>query len=117
NRVLGIHAASARPGQSLASLVGSRLPLPHVATLTGLDLVGARPCLYGEGRVEHIMYTHNGREVSVFVLPHPAPDGELTVLGYEAIIGSIGARTFVLIAREPRAEARQMASVVRASLQ
>ena len=29
----------------------------------------SRPCLYGEGRVAHIMYRHNGRPVSLFMLP------------------------------------------------
>ncbi len=38
----------------------------------GLELVGARPCLYGEGRVAHIMYRHHGVPVSLFMLPHSA---------------------------------------------
>ena len=35
----------------------------------GSSSSGARPCLYGEGRVAHIMYRHDGRPVSLFMLP------------------------------------------------
>lgn len=83
----------------------------------GLQLVGSRPCLYGEGRVAHIMFRHEGRPVSIFMLPKAAREEELIeVMGHQAAVWSVGGRTFVLIAREPRAEVEQMASMVRASL-
>jgi len=79
--------------------------------------VGARPCLYGEGRVAHIMYTHEGRPVSLFMLPNTARSRELVkVLGHEAAIWCVGNRTFVVVAREPRPEVERIASFVRASL-
>ena len=63
------------------------------------------------------MYRHNGRPVSVFMLPKTArPEEIVEVMGYEAAIWSAGGRTFVLIAREPPAEVARMVSFVQAGL-
>ena len=63
------------------------------------------------------MYRHDGRPVSLFMLPPRARPEELVeVLGHEAAIWSVGDRTFVLVAREPRAEVERMASFVTAAL-
>ena len=43
-------------------------------------------------------------------------DQVVDVMGHEAVIWSGGGRTFVLIAREPRAEVERMASTVQAAL-
>jgi hypothetical protein len=49
----------------------------------------------------HVMYRHNGRPVSLFMLPSSARTEELVdVLGHKAAIWSLDGRTFVLIARE-----------------
>jgi hypothetical protein len=83
----------------------------------GLHLVGSRPCLYGEGRIAHIMYRHEGRPVSLFMLPNSSRSRELVeVLGHQAAIWCVGNRTFVLVAREPRREVERLASFVQASL-
>ena len=61
-RVLGTHQ-DAGGGRELDG-VGLRLArctCRSIRTRAGLELVGARPCLYGEGKVAHIMYRHNGR--------------------------------------------------------
>jgi len=64
------------------------------------------------------MYRHNGRPVSVFMLPKTTrPEEIVEVMGHEAAIWSAGDRTFVLIAREPPAEVARMVSFVQASLQ
>jgi len=117
NRVLGTHDAVAVVESSIASSFGLRLSLPERPDREGLELVGERPCLYGEGRVAHIMYRHNGHPVSVFMLPKTMrPDEIVEVMGHEAAIWSAGGRTFVLIAREPRGEVERMAIFVQASL-
>ena len=117
NRVLGTHDAAAVVESSIASSFGLRLGLPERPDRGGLELVGERPCLYGEGRVAHIMYRHNGHPVSVFMLPKTTrPDEIVEVMGHEAVIWSAGGRTFVLIAREPRGEVERMATFVQASL-
>jgi hypothetical protein len=73
--------------------------------------------MYGEGKVAHIMYRHQGRPVSLFMLPKSARTQELVeVLGHEAAIWCAGNRTFVLIAREPRQDVERLASFVQASL-
>ena len=62
NSVLGTHQARA-DGRELD---GRRLRLARcicrrIRRGAGLELVGSRPCLYGEGKIAHIMYRHNGQ--------------------------------------------------------
>ena len=111
------HAPSIVEGAMLAGF-GWEMHLPDNPERADLELVGARPCLYGEGKVAHIMYTHRGRPVSLFMLPNASRSHELVkALGHEAAIWCVGRRTFVLIAREPRQDVERMASFVQAGLQ
>jgi anti-sigma factor RsiW len=111
------HAPDLVEGAMLSGF-GWQMHLPDHPERAELQLVGARPCLYGEGKVAHIMYTHRGRPVSVFMLPNASRSRELVkVLGHEAAIWCVGRRTFVLIAREPRQDVERMASFVQAGLQ
>jgi anti-sigma factor RsiW len=86
----------------------------------GLELVGARRCLYGKGRAAHLMYRHHGRPLSVFMLPQLArpgkPEERIDVMGHEAAVWSEGGRTFVLVAREPEADMARAVSIVQAAL-
>jgi len=117
NGVLGTHDEPAAVESSMVSHFDWRMRLPDQPDRAGLRLVGARPCLYGAGRVAHIMYRHNGRPVSVFMLPKTTrPEEIVEVMGHEAAIWSAGDRTFVLIAREPPAEVARMVSFVQAGL-
>jgi hypothetical protein len=103
---------------SLASGFNWNMHLPDDAEREGLELVGSRPCLYGEGKVAHIMFRHNGRPVSLFMLPRSQrPDQLVKVLGHEAAIWSVGDRTFVLVAREGRSEVERMAAFIHAAIQ
>jgi anti-sigma factor RsiW len=111
------HAPDVVEGAMLAGF-GWQMHLPDNPERIGLELVGARPCLYGEGKVAHIMYRHEGRLVSLFMLPNTSRSRELVkVLGHEAAIWCVGRRTFVLLAREPREEMERMAAFVQAGLQ
>jgi anti-sigma factor RsiW len=117
NNVLGTRHSHDAVERSLAARFDWPVHLPDQPDAVGLELVGARPCLYGEGRIAHIMYRHHGQPVSVFMLPKKRrPEELLEVLGHEAAIWSSGDRTFVLIAREPRAEVERMARFVQAAL-
>jgi anti-sigma factor RsiW len=117
NRALGTQQAPAAVESSMASGFGWQMHLPDDPASAGLELVGSRPCLYGEGKIAHIMYRHDGRPVSLFMLPKVARTEELVeVLGHEAAIWCVGNRTFVLLAREPRRDVERMASFVQASL-
>ncbi len=117
NSALGTHDVPAAVESSMMSGFDWRMHLPSDPSRAGLELVGSRPCLYGEGRVAHIMYRHQGRPVSLFMLPKSARPQELVeVLGHEAAIWCAGDRTFVLIAREPRQDVERLASFIQASL-
>ena len=99
--------------RALAGAVGTDAQLPARAARAGLELVGLRPCVYGEGRVTHIMYRHNGVPVSLFMLPRERRGDELMeVMGHNAAIWTQGSDTFVLVGREPRAEIERLAALV-----
>jgi anti-sigma factor RsiW len=116
NSLLGTHQTADVVESSMASGFDWRMQLP-AGDRDGLDLVGSRPCLYGEGKVAHIMFRHNGTPVSLFMLPKTSRSDELVrVLGHEAAIWSVGDRTFVLVARETSAEVAQLASFIQASV-
>jgi anti-sigma factor RsiW len=117
NSAFGTHQLAGAVEQSMAASFDWRMHLPENPSLAGLELVGARPCLYGEGRVAHIMYRHDGRPVSLFMLPDTERAQALVeVLGHEAAIWCANNRTFVLVAREPRRDVERMATFVKAAL-
>jgi hypothetical protein len=117
NRVLGTHQGATAVESTMASSFGWRMHLPENAAREGLELVGARPCLYGEGKIAHIMYRHQGRPVSLFMLPDTARAHDLVeVLGHEAAVWCVGNRTFVLLAREPKHEVERLASFVQGAM-
>lgn len=117
NRALATQQAPASVERAMASGFDWRVHVPNDPARAGLELVGSRPCLYGQGKIAHIMYRHEGRPVSLFMLPNSARAEELVdVLGHEAAIWCAGNRTFVLVASEPRGDVERMVSFVRASL-
>jgi anti-sigma factor RsiW len=118
NSLLGTHDAPAAVESSMWSAFGWQLRLPKEFDTSGYELVGARRCLYGEGKVAHLMYRDEGRPVSIFMLPSSVREEELVeVLGHEAAIWSSGDRTFVLVTRGSRDEVQKMATFVKAALQ
>ena len=117
NGALGTHEGAAAVESSMMSGFDWRMRLPAEPSRAGLELVGSRPCLYGEGKIAHIMYRHEGHPVSLFMLPRSARAAQLVeVFGHEAAIWCAGDRTFVLIARESRPDVQRLASFVQASL-
>jgi anti-sigma factor RsiW len=117
NSALGTHHTPSTVEASMLSGFGWSMHLPEEPSRAGLELVGSRPCLYGEGKIAHIMYRHLGQPVSLFMLPRTARTEELVeVLGHEAAIWCAGNRTFVLVSDEPRREVERMATFVQASL-
>jgi len=117
NALLGTHQDVTAVESALASSFGWNVHLPDRPETAGLELIGSRPCLYGEGRIAHVMYRHEGRPVSLFMLPddHRA-DTVIDVMGHEAVIWSDHDRTFVLVAGDPPDEVGRLASFVRASM-
>jgi len=100
----------------MAAGFGWNMHLPANPGSVGLELVGARPCLYGEGKIAHIMYRQAGQPVSLFMLPKDSRAPQLvSVLGHQAKVWCVGDRTFVMIARE-RQQVERLAEWMQASV-
>jgi anti-sigma factor RsiW len=114
NNLLKTHDSPEEVEAAMASGFGWHMRLPPTARQDDVRLVGSRPCLYGEGRVAHIMYMHNGHPVSLFMLPRESREDQLVeVFGHQCRIWSEGDRTFVLVAREPPGDMDEMMAIVR----
>jgi anti-sigma factor RsiW len=117
NSALGTHQSASIVEQSMGAAFDWPVHLPDEPVRAGLELVGARLCMYGQGKIAHIMYRHQGQPVSVFMLPKTMRAQEfIEVLGKEAAIWCANNRTFVVVAGEPRRNVEQIASFMQASL-
>jgi len=117
NAALGTHQSPEAVERAMASGFGWQMHLPGNPSEAGLELVGSRPCLYGQGKVAHIMYRREGRPVSLFMLPGTTRSQErVEVLGYEAAIWCAGRRTFVLMSRAPKGEVARIASFMQSAM-
>jgi len=117
NGILHTHDEASAVESSMLNGFGWKMRLPEGAPKAGLELVGSRPCMYGEGKIAHIMYRRSGEPVSLFMLPETGRAQEVVqVLGHRAAIWCDGKRTFVLVARRPQEEVEQIASLLQASL-
>ena len=122
NALVGTNSDIAAIERTMASTFDWNMHVPESEN-AGLELVGARPCFYAKGKAAHLMYRHNGRPLSVFMLPQlerpgTASNGVETVdvMGHEAVVWSQDGRTFVLISREPEQEVSRVLSVMQAEL-
>ena len=89
---------AARLEQMLSDRYGWAMTVPPSSAADGVQLVGARRCLYADGRVPHIMYRANGRDMSLYMLEGVTrADAEVMSLGHRSRIWSRGARTYVLV--------------------
>ena len=92
---------------------GWDLDLPGDSEANGLRLVGSRRCLYGEGTIAHVLYRHDEKPLSLFMLPDTLRRSEIVeVLGHCAIMWSVGDRTFVLLGGQPREEMEKIAAYI-----
>ncbi len=118
NSVSGARHTASTVESSMLSGFGWRVHLPEQFDLSGLELVTGRRCLYGEGRVAHLLYRQQGRPVSIYMLPHTTRAAEVVeVFGHEVAIWPSGDHTFALVTRASHDEAVKMATVVKAALQ
>jgi anti-sigma factor RsiW len=93
---------------------GWHMKVPPGSADEGLRLVGARRCFSTDGRIAHILYRHEGRPLSLFLLPETERAAEaLAVMGHEAVIWSRGRMTYVVVAREPHVRVEQVAAYIR----
>lgn len=116
NAVLRTQQSPAVVESSMADGFGWNMHLPEGIGEQGLELVGSRPCLYGQGKIAHIMYRHNGEPLSLFMLPKTVhADQVVQALGQHCVIWSGNDRTFVLVSREPPADVEQVAAFAHAA--
>lgn len=100
----------------LKTAYGWTVVVPGSSRALGLRLVGGRRCFSTDGEVAHILYRHDGRPLSLFVLSGASRAAQrLGVMGYEAVIWSQGGKTYVVLARESREEVAQVAAYVRSA--
>ena len=91
-------ADAARLEQMLADRYGWDVHVPPSSPAAGVELVGARRCLYADGRIPHVMYRVNGRNVSLYMLEGvERRDADVTSFGHRSRIWSRGATTYVLV--------------------
>ena len=91
-------ADAARLEQMLADRYGWDVHVPPSSAAAGVELVGARRCLYADGRIPHVMYRVNGRNVSLYMLEGvERRDADVTSFGHRSRIWSRGATTYVLV--------------------
>jgi anti-sigma factor RsiW len=99
--------------ERLASLYGWDIHVPPSSPRDGVHLVGARRCLYGDGRVPHLLYEAGGYPLSLFVLEGVARDpGDITTFGHRSRIWSRGPTTFVLVSPTSAGDLSQAVSYV-----
>lgn len=117
NSLIALKDDPAAAESTMASTFAWHMPLPEAAQRAGMELLGARVCLYGRGLAAHLMYRHHGQAVSVYMIPKMTRSDEVVdVMGHEAAIWSSGGRTFVLVAREPQADVARMTAVIQTAL-
>lgn len=117
NGVLATHETEAEAEAYLRSAFDWHAELPDDPQEADMELVGSRWCLYEHGKVAHVMYKHNGVPVSIFMLPGTTRERSLTrALGHDAVVWADGQRTFVLVAKAPRAEIQEVATFVQNTL-
>jgi anti-sigma factor RsiW len=91
-------ADAVRLEQMLADRYGWDVHVPPSSASAGVELVGARRCLYADGRIPHVMYRVNGRNVSLYMLEGvERRDADVTSFGHRSRIWSRGATTYVLV--------------------
>ena len=91
--------------------------LPNVPA-ERIRFVGIRRCLSTEGMAAHLMYTSEGRPLSVFVWPHAnVPTGDIEVFGQKAVIWSTPDRMYAVVGTEPADRMARVAEYVRRAVE
>jgi len=93
---------------SLEATYGFTVRVPDSTDEYGLSLLGARRCLTADGRVAHILYRHDGHDLSLFVIPgHERQARAVSVIAHQAIFWSKDGTSYAVVGREPEAQLRR----------
>lgn len=77
---------------------GWNVHVPPSSPAVGLELVGARRCMYGETAIPHVMYRAHGQEMSLFVLAgETRKAADLVALDHRSSMWARDGTTFVLV--------------------
>jgi hypothetical protein len=67
-------------------------------SVDGLQLIGARRCLYADGLIPHVLYRANGQDLSLFVMNGVTRNpSDLVTFGHRSQIWTKNNTTFVLV--------------------
>jgi anti-sigma factor RsiW len=92
-------ADAAQLEQMLRERYGWQMHVPPTSAADGVQLIGARRCLYADGTIPHVMYRVNGQDMSLFMLAGVSRRAaDVTALGHRSHIWSRGDATYVLVA-------------------
>jgi anti-sigma factor RsiW len=90
---------------------GWRLNVPASSPADRLTLIGARRCLSTDGRVAHVLYRHNGRPVSLFMMPGTSrPETRIALAGHVARVWTQGGTTYVMVGSESEPDLQPVAA-------
>jgi len=82
--------------EMLAREYGWKIHVPPSSA--GLQLIGARRCLYADGLIPHVMYRANGQDLSLFVLKGVTRNAsDLVTFGHRSQIWTRNNTTYVLV--------------------
>ena len=99
--------------QRLADQYGWDVHIPPSSAEQGIQLIGARRCLYADGTMPHVMYRVNGKNVSLYMLEGTRrPPAELQVFGHRSRIWSRGTTTYVMVSSDSGADLTRAAQYV-----
>jgi anti-sigma factor RsiW len=101
-RLFATPQAPAQEAQKLEAMLLDRfgwdVHIPPTSAADGVQLIGARRCLYADDRLPHVMYRVNGQDVSLYMLPGVSrTGGDVSSLGHRSRIWSRGGTTYVLV--------------------
>lgn len=84
---------------------GVDLAIPPSSVEAGIELIAVRRCLIADGHLAHLLYRHQGRALSLFVLPSVERSaGRTALFGFRTRVWVAGGMTFAVVAKEPEEE-------------
>jgi hypothetical protein len=108
----------ARTAERKLDSYGWNVHVPPSAPQIGVQLVGARRCLYAEGSIPHVMYHVNGEQVSLYMLEGvQRPPADVVALGHRSHIWSSGGTTYVMVSSASAKNAAAIANYMRYVMQ
>ncbi len=112
-------AVDARTAErQLSDSYGWNVRVPPSVPQVGVQLIGARRCLYAGGSIPHVMYHVNGEHVSLYMLEGvERPPADLVTLGHRSQIWSTGGTTYVLVSSAATQNAAALANYMKYVMQ